>query len=158
MLMSMSIKNTNQQKLEHIINLMQRDDSVDAPKDAVKWSKNIFRSRVVEPKISLVEKVIAVLQIDLSKNQTAFGERFSGVKDSKQIFVEAGEYAVDLRIKKAEKGWKLRGQVFGNVPAKSIIRFEGKDSVFKTEIDEFGEFSCQTDSLENYKLVILPPE
>lgn len=158
MLMSMSIKNSNQQNIERIINLMQTDDSIDAPKDAIKWSKNIFRSRIAEPKKSLVEKIIAVLQIDLSKNQTAFGERFSGAKDSKQIFVEAGEYAVDVRIEKAEKGWNLHGQVLGEIAPKSIIRFEGRESVFEAEIDEFGEFICRTDSLENYKLLILPPE
>lgn len=154
----MSIKNSNQQNIERIISLMQTDDSVDAPQDAIKWSKNIFRTRAVEPKKSLVEKIVAVLQIDLSKNQTAFGERFSGVKDLKQIFVEAGEYAVDLRIKKAEKGWNLHGQVLGEIAPKSVIRFEGRDSSFEAEIDEFGGFLCQTDSLENYKLLILPPE
>lgn len=158
MLMTMSIKNSTQQNIQRIINLMQKDDSIDAPNDAIKWSKNIFRTRAVEPKKSLVEKIVAVLQIDLSKNQTAFGERFSGVKDSKQIFAEAGEYAVDLRIEKAEKGWNLRGQVLGEIAPKSVVRFEGRDSHFETEIDEFGEFFCQTDSLENYKLVILPPE
>ena len=157
MLMSMSIKNSNQMKIERIVNLMQRDDSTDAPQDAIKWSKNIFRSRAAEPKKSLVEKIVAVLQIDLSKNQTAFGERFSGAKTSK-IFVEAGHYAVDVRIEKAEKGWKLHGQVLGEVLPKSIIKFEGKDSVFETEIDEYGEFFCQTDSLEKFKLLIIPPE
>lgn len=158
MLRSMSIKNSNQQNIERIINLMQTDDSIDAPNDAIKWSKNIFRTRAVEPKKSLVKKIVAVLQIDLSKNQTAFGERFSGAKNYKQIFAEAGEYAIDLRIEKAEKGWNLHGQVLGEIAPKSVIRFEGRDSVFEAEIDEFGEFLCQTDSLENYKLMILPPE
>ena len=156
MLMLMSLKDTNQQ-LEHIINLMKKDDSVDAPTDAVKWSKNIFRARAAEPKKSLVDKIVAVLQIDLSKNQTVFGERFSGSKESK-IFVTVGEYAVDVRIEKAEKGWKLQGQVLGEFAPESIVRFEGKDSVFEAKIDEYGEFFCRTDSLEEYKILIVASE
>lgn len=154
----MNNKNSNEDFLNKIIYLMQTDKSEDAPQDSVKWAKNVFRVRAAEPKQSFAQKVLAVLQIDFSKNQPAFGERFSGSKTSKQIFVEAGKYAVDLRIEKSGKSWNLRGQIFGDIPPKSILRFEGHDSVFETEIDEFSEFSCQTDSLENYALRIIQPE
>jgi hypothetical protein len=47
-----SVSENNDQEINRIIYLMQTDKSVDAPPDAVQWSKNIFRSRAVEPKKS----------------------------------------------------------------------------------------------------------
>ena len=65
MLLTMRINNSEKQLISEIIYLMQTDKSIDAPQDAIKWSKNIFRARAAEPKKSFVQKILAVLQMDL---------------------------------------------------------------------------------------------
>ena len=56
----------SEKKIEEIVRLMQRDDSMDAPQESVKWAKNLFRGRIAESGTSFVRRVIAVLQMDLS--------------------------------------------------------------------------------------------
>ncbi|MGC2238728.1 MAG: hypothetical protein WA584_21415 [Pyrinomonadaceae bacterium] len=133
----MSINNSEKQIIDEIISLMQRDDSIDAPQDAIKWSKNIFRTRAVAPKLSLVQKVLAVLQMDLSPNKAAFGERSAGVGQERQMLFSAGENGIDLRIKEAEKGFSVRGQILGEGFAGATVKFGD----FETVASELGEFS-----------------
>jgi len=137
MLLTMSMNNSENQIFDEIISLMRRDDSVDAPQDAVKWSKNIFRARAVEPKKSLVQKVLAVLQMDLSPNKAAFGERSAGVGQERQMLFSAGENGIDLRIKEDDKGFIVRGQILGEGFAGASIKF----GEMEANIDETGEFS-----------------
>lgn len=137
MLLTMSMNNSENQIIDEIISLMQRDDSVDAPQDAVKWSKNIFRTRAVAPKKSLVQKVLAVLQMDLSPNKAAFGERSAGTGQERQMLFTAGESGIDLRIKEAEKGFIVRGQILGEGFADATVKF----GEFETVASELGEFS-----------------
>ncbi len=136
MLLTMSINNSEKQIIDEIISLMQRDDSIDAPQDAIKWSKNIFRTRAVAPKRSLVQKVLAVLQIDLSPNKAAFGERSAGAAQERQMLFAAGENGIDLRIKEGEKGFIVRGQILGEGFAGAIVKF-GDFEVVATELGEF---------------------
>lgn len=137
MLLTLSMKNTEKQIIDEIISLMQRDDSVDAPQDALKWSKNIFRARAVAPKKSLVQKVLAVLQLDLSPDKAAFGERSTGAGQERQMLFAAGENSIDLRIKEGEKGFIVRGQILGENFAAATIKF----GEFETVTSEIGEFS-----------------
>jgi hypothetical protein len=137
MLLTMSINNSEKQIINEIINLMQHDDSVDAPQDAIKWSKNIFRTRAVEPKQSLVQKILAVLQMDLSPNKAAFGERSAGAAQERQMLFEAGENGIDLRIKEGEKGFNVRGQILGEGFAGGTIKLGD----FETSANELSEFS-----------------
>lgn len=137
MLLTMSMNNSEKQIIDEIISLMQRDDSVDAPQDAIKWSKNIFRTRAVAPKQSLVQKVLAVLQMDLSPNKVAFGERSASAAQEHQMLFSAGENGIDLRIKEGEKDFSVRGQVLGEGFAGAIVKFGD----FETVASELGEFS-----------------
>jgi hypothetical protein len=137
MLLTMSINNSEKQIIDEIISLMQRDDSVDAPQDAIKWSKNIFRTRAVAPKLSLVQKVLAVLQMDLSPNKAAFGERSAGAGQERQVLFAADENSIDLRIKEGEKGFIVRGQILGEGFAGASVKFGD----FETVASEMGEFS-----------------
>jgi hypothetical protein len=138
MLMTMSINNSEKQILNEIITLMQRDDSTDAPQDAIQWSKNLFRTRKAEqPAKSFVQRILAVLQMDLSPNQAAFGERSAGTGEARQMLFEAGENKIDLRIKEDEKGFTLKGQILGEGFANSTVKLNG----FETKTNELSEFS-----------------
>src|SRR5829696_5998646 len=106
MILAMS-NNSNDELINKIIHLMQRDESADAPADSIKWAKNIFRTRQAEPKKSLVQKIIAVLQMDLSGAQAAFGERSATLSQTRQMLFQGGDNAIDLRISEDENGFEV---------------------------------------------------
>ncbi len=137
MLLTMTMKNSEKQFLEEIVSLMQRDESVDAPQDAVKWSKNLFRTRAAEPKKSFVQKILAVLQVDLAPNKAAFGERSAAAAQERQMLFEAGANGVDLRIKETEKGFVVKGQILGENFAKCTVKLGDAE----TKANDLSEFS-----------------
>jgi hypothetical protein len=130
----------NDRTIEKIIDLMQRDESIDAPADSIQWAKNLFRARIKEPKKSLSQKVLAVLQMDLSPNKAVFGER-SASSAVRQMLFEAGENSIDLRISKTKKGLNLHGQILGAGFANCTIRIVGEASSPETHANELSEFN-----------------
>ena len=134
--------NSNDELFNKIIHLMQTDDSADAPADSVKWAKNIFRTRVAEPKKSLVQKIIAVLQMDLSGAQPAFGERSATLSQTRQMLFQAGENGIDLRITEAENGFEVEGQVLG----------EG----FPNCTAKLGDFQAKANQLSEFRFSGVP--
>ncbi len=134
--------NNSDKTVEKIIYLMRTDKSVDAPQNAINWSKNIFRTRAIEPKKSFVEKIRAVLQMDLSPNKAAFGERSASANQARQMLFEAGENSIDLRIKETEKFLEIHGQILG----------EG----FENAVVKLGEFETNTNELSEFKFAEIP--
>jgi len=139
--MSLMSKNSDQ-VINKIIGLMQADKSIDAPTDAIRWSKNIFRTRIVEPRKSIAQKVLAVLQMDLSPNRAAFGERSASASQARQMLFQAGENALDVRIVKTEEGFNLYAQVLGEGFANCTVRL--------------GEFETTANELTEFKLAAVP--
>jgi hypothetical protein len=141
MILAMS-NNSNDEIINKIIHLMQTDESADAPADSVKWAKNIFRARAAEPKKSLVQKILAVLQMDLSGAQPAFGERSATLSQTRQMLFQAGDNAVDLRISEEEGGFTVQGQILG----------EG----FADCIAKLGDFEVKTTGLSEFRFTQIP--
>ncbi len=148
--MNLMSKN-NEQTIEKIIRLMQTDESVDAPPDSIRWAKNLFRARAVEPKKSLAQKVLAVLQMDLSPNQAVFGER-SASSAVRQMFFEAGDNGVDLRISKIAKGFNLQGQIIGAGFANCAVKIVGENASFEARSNDLSEFNFAGISSGQYNL------
>ena len=140
MMMTLKMKNSNRQITELIQQLMQRDDSLDAPAGSVNWAKNLFRARAAEPKRSLVEKVLAVLQIDLSPQRAAFGERSAGAGAVRQMLFDAGENSIDLRIRGSKGVFEIHGQVLGMGFAGGEVELAGAGTSFKARLNETSEF------------------
>ena len=138
----------NEQTINKIIRLMETDESVDAPQAAIIWSKNIFLTRVVEPKKSIVEKVLAVLQMDLSPNKAVFGERSASASNVRQMLFQADETRVDLRVKQEENGFSIHGQILGEGFANGIVKLGD----FETQANEVSEFKFVNISNGNYDL------
>ncbi len=126
----------NDQTISKIIRLMETDESADAPADAVRWAKNIFLSRAAAPKKSVVERVLAVLQMELSPNRAAFGERSASASQARQMFFRAGENALDIRIIKTGQTFNLNGQILGAGYANCAVKL----GEFETTANELGEF------------------
>lgn len=136
----MKKSNSNDQIAERIIQLMQRDDSVDAPQDSIKWAKNVFRSRIAEPKASLVQKVLAVLQMDISPNKAAFGERSGTGGQARQMLFDAGDNSIDLRIKETEGGWEIHGQILGEGFSGGTVKLFNNNTSHEVTASEMSEF------------------
>ena len=149
MLMAMSLKDS-QQIIDEIISLMQADDSQDAPQDAVRWSKNIFRARVAKPKKSPVEKIVAVLQVVLLPGKAAFGERSASAAQERQMFFQAGDTAIDLRVREADNGFDIHGQVLGADFAGGTIKLGDSTE----QISEQNEFKFSGVASGKYDLQI----
>ena len=131
---------TNDEEINRIIHLMQQDKSFDAPTDAIQWSKNLFRARAVEPKQSVVERVLAVLQMDLSPNRAAFGERSASASQARQMLFQAGDNSLDLRIKSEKKGLSIRGQILGAGFAGCVVEIYNETDSFEARANELSEF------------------
>ncbi|MDQ3800177.1 MAG: hypothetical protein M3384_12050 [Acidobacteriota bacterium] len=137
MILAMSSNNSNDELINKIIHLMQTDESADAPADSVKWAKNIFRTRAAaEPKKSLVQKILAVLQMDLSGAQPAFGERSATLSQTRQMLFQAGDNAIDLRISEEENGFAVQGQILGE----GFANCTAKLGDFESKANELSEF------------------
>ena len=132
---------TSDREIEQIIRLMRRDASYDAPEDAVRWSKNIFRSKAAAQRKSLIERVAAVLQIDLSPNRAAFGERSASAGQARQMLFQAGDASLDLRIRQEEKGSNVQGQILGENFARCRVRIFNENDSLETRANELSEFS-----------------
>ena len=144
----------NDKTMEKIVRLMRTDDSADAPPDAVKWAKNLFLSRAAAPKKSLLQKITAVLQMDLPANEAVFGERSASSAEARQMFFEAGENAVDLRIAETEKGFVVRGQTLGAGFENCAVEI-GEAA---TRANERGEFQFGEIERGEYNLILRTAE
>lgn len=141
MMMTLKMKNSNRQITEQILRLMQRDDSADAAAESLNWAKNLFRAKAAaEPKVSLVEKIMAVLQVDLSPNRAAFGERSAGAGQARQLLFDAGDNSIDLRVKEDKGVFEVRGQVLGTGFAGGEVELAGNGKSFKAGLNETSEF------------------
>ena len=65
--------------------------------------ENIFRTRAAEPEQSFAQKVLGVLQMDLSPDKAAYGERSASAAQVRQMLFGAGENSIDLRVTETEK-------------------------------------------------------
>lgn len=131
----------SERQIEKIINLMQTDESADAPNDAIRWAKNIFAARAAAPQKSVLQKVLAVLQLNLSPDKAAFGER-SASAQARQMLFRAGENALDIRIAQTEKGFDLSGQILGENFANAVV--------------ELGEFTTNANEMSEFKFAVIP--
>lgn len=137
--------------IEKIIRLMQTDRSVDAPEDSIQWSKNIFRARAAESKKTLVEKVRAVLHLDLSGAKPAFGERSASAAKTRQMLFRAGEQNnIDLRITESENNFALQGQILGGDFANCTVKL----GEFETKTNDLSEFRFKEIPRGKYDLIL----
>lgn len=139
------------------IGLMQSDNSINAPAEAINFARNIFRTRKAFAPVrkSVVQKIAARLKLDVSPLAPAFGERSASSASERQMFFEAGDYDVDLRVKTTENGFAISGQILGELAAKNSIHLIKEDFEKSETISELGEFSFTEISAGTYNLQIL---
>lgn len=148
------MKLSEEQQLDHIIHRMASDDSIDAPTDAIKYAKDLFRTRTNKPVPTLLRRILAVLQADLAPGTAAFGERSAGEAKARQMLFESGDNAVDLRIKSLEKGFAIHGQILGDGFENGTATIEIGNFSVKAEIDTSGEFRFAGIKPGKYTLIL----
>lgn len=144
----------NDEFLNKIVTLMQNDTSADAPESAVKWAKNLFRTRAAQPKESFVSKIVAVLQRELSPGTAAFGERSGGATTERQLLFSAGDAAVDLRIVSEGRAFRVNGQILGEGFNGASVTLKGEAFEMTAELGELGEFSFTGVKSGNFSVVV----
>lgn len=130
---------SEEKKIEKIVELMQRDNSVNAPDDAIKWAKNLYLAR--EPKPSLVRRIVAVLQADLLPNRTVAGERSASATQARQMFFTAGDTGVDLRITGSKKAYEVQGQILGSGFENGSVILHGDAGEYGVRVDQSSMFN-----------------
>ena len=145
---------STEKNLQNIIELMRRDDSVDAPADSIKWATNLFRTRAEQPKRSIVRKLAAILQMDLAPNKAAFGERSATASQVRQMLFRADENAIDLRIEPAKKGFGVHGQILGEGFESVKVVLSDDANIFRTGTSEMSEFRFDNVPAGQYELLI----
>lgn len=134
------MKLSEESKLKLVVQRMHGDDSIDAPADAVKYAKNLYRIRAVEPKQTLVRRVLGVLRVELAPGSAAFGERSATTGKVRQMLYESGDIAVDLRIKPDGKDFEIHGQILGLGFENSDVDIKNDNATGKTMTDKMSEF------------------
>ena len=95
---------------------------------------------MTQPAKSVLERVMAVLRVDLAPNRAAFGERSTGEGQARQMLFESGDNAVDLRIRATDKGFEVRGQVLGSGFANGEIEILGPKKTIHANLTEVSHF------------------
>ena len=147
----MNVENVN---IERIIGRMLADRSADAPADALKYAKNLYRTRATEPKASIIQRVLAVIQADLAPNHTVFGERGADGSQARQMLFSAGENAVDLRIVPVKNGFDIRGQILNDGFENGEIEIADKKLAIKVKIDKTSGFKFSGIRAGKYNLTV----
>ncbi len=129
-------------KFVQIVSLLQKDDSKDAPPDLIVWAKNLFRTHIAEPKKSFLQKMVAILEMDLPKNQPAFGER-SSISPIRQMLFRADEIGITLRISNDEGKISVMGQVLGEKFGGCKVVLKDNRKSFLADANELSEFKIQ---------------
>ena len=141
------------EKIDKILDLMRTDDSVDAPADSVKWVKNLFRVRQPAER-SIIEKIWAVLQIDIGPGEPVFGERSSAAGLGRQVLFTAGETSIDLRIAAGKRDVSIRGELVGEGLTGAAVHLRSDEGNYESTADGEGEFKFERVAPGVYELQI----
>jgi hypothetical protein len=142
-----------EKNIEEIIDLMRRDDSVDAPESSVRWAKNLFLARAAQPKASPIRKLIAVLQMDMLPNKAVFGERSGAPSAVRQMLFSAGEAAIDLRITRSAELLEISGQILGDGFEGAAVKLYDPNISIESTASEQGEFKLEKIPVGVYTLI-----
>ena len=148
------MKNLEDKRIEHIVHRMLTDKAADAPIEAIKYAKNLYRTRAAQPKASIIQRVLAVMQVDLAPNRAAFGERSATASQARQILFDAGENAIDLRVTAVKDRFDIRGQILGEGFENGEIEIANSEISVKVKIDKTSGFKVSGLPAGKYGLTV----
>lgn len=145
---------SEEKHLQLILDRMALDDSVDAPADALRYARNLMRSRLSEERPTLLRRVLAVLQAEIQIGDVAFGERSAGEAKARQILFQTEDHAIDLRIKPDGDAFVIHGQILGDGfdNGSAVLSDGSQENTF--EIDRNSEFRSGKIAPGEYSLTL----
>ena len=146
------MNNPQEKRLDEIIRLMGSDDSVDAPTDSITWAKNLYRTHEAHP--SLITRIVASLQMNLSPGKAAFGERSGSTATARQMLYNAGEHAIELRITVENSHAQIQGQVLGEGFTGAELILANRNIERKITLGEMSEFNIPDVPRDYYTLTL----
>lgn len=135
---------------------MTSDKSIDAPEDAIRYAKNLFRTST-QP--SRLKRFVAMLAADLAPNRAAFGERSASGSAARQMLFQTDDCAIDIRVSAGANGrFDLRGQLLGHGFTDAVVEIVGSGFRETSEVTENASFSFAQVPAGEYSLIIRGPE
>jgi hypothetical protein len=141
-------------KLEKIVDLMERDDSTDAPADSVKWAKNLFIQHAAASEPSMIRRLIATLQASLSPETGLAGERSAGPAAERQMLFTVDDIGVHINVAEAKNTVSIRGQMLSESFAIGTARLNGEIGTITQPITDPGEFRFERVPKGAYSLTL----
>jgi hypothetical protein len=127
---------------QSLIELMQTDDSQDAPAHVINRAIRAFRAERLSsasPASSLRRRVVATLRFDSAQQPFAFGQR-AGQTSERELLYDAGDTTLEVRVDHSEAGWSVGGQVLGPYTG-GEVEIEGATDSASTGLNELCEFT-----------------
>lgn len=121
------------------IDLMQTDDSVDAPAFALANVKRLLPRREPTGLRPTLRRLIAALQFDSATAPLALGFRSASVAPRQRLY-QADGFDLDVRVEAQAGRWQMIGQILGPSAAGEIELANARD-VARAKIDDLGEFT-----------------
>ena len=141
-------------RIQSLLQVMQQDESVDAPRDVLAYAINVYRQQSVKPQKTLVERMIAALTFDSFTGNPAFGLR-SGQAPARQLIYSAGDNDVDLRIERREQNqWAIAGQLLGQKCSGGEVTLRGENQWASAALNEQCEFTLPAVPAGEYALIV----
>jgi hypothetical protein len=138
--------------LEHVIDLMRTDDSIDPPAHVIARAVNLFHSRHTVERPALRQLLSAVLSFDSARMSLAPALR-SRVSPERQLMFTAEGFNLDLRIRPQGPMWSISGQVFGTVGGEQI-ELNGPTGSIQSNLNGLSEFRLPPIPAGSYNLTL----
>jgi hypothetical protein len=137
-----------------VIDLMQTDDSRDAPPHVLNRAFRLLRTHRLASGVDRPRrKLFALLRQDSARLGFAVEVR-GGLPMIRQLLFDIGnESELEVRIEQAEGGWRVAGQVLGTCSGGHVV-LEGFAGQTTTELNQQCEFSLPPQPGAIYKLVL----
>lgn len=140
----MKMKDIKQKQIDRIVEIAATDASYDAPDFAIKYAKNLFFSRAVAPKPTFLQRLTAVLTAEIAAGVPAFGERSASASSERQLFFQAGEIGIDLRIADRVSTRSVRGQILGSEAIAKDVRLNSGGREQTAEVADSNSFMFES--------------
>lgn len=143
-------------RLEHVLGLMRRDTTEDAPSYLVARAVDLYEPRAASTangatKTSAVRRVLAALSFDSMQLTPAYGVR-SGQAATRQLLYSAGGSDLDLRLMPKDEKWAIAGQVLGHCAGGQVELQNAAGDETAAMLNDLCEFTLPPVPAGNYRL------
>ena len=138
--------------LEHVIDLMRTDNSIDPPAHVIARAVELFHSQNTGERPALRQLLRAMLSFDSARMSFAPALR-SRVSLERQLLFTVEGFNIELRIRPQGPMWSIFGQVFGTVGGEQI-ELNGPTGAIESSLNDLSEFKLPPIPGGSYNLTL----